>query len=157
MKQITKRNLAIILIIFILFFWAFLRYTSGWKENEDLYKSHPVVYLERAAALLEKGDMEQAVFWYYVGQMRFRLHLMVNPDLEPAGDPMMFSAMEYLVGEPVNQYASSNPDNWARLVRKAMEWDRTRPNLYTSKQEHTREFEEIHENMDKLIHNVDSQ
>jgi hypothetical protein len=146
---------AIVLIV-VIAFWAYKQYSLAWQEDEELYKSHPVVYLEHAAAMLEKGKMDQAVFWYYVGQMRYRLHLMANPDLEPSGDPMVFSAMKYLVGEPVNQYAGSDPDNWIKLVRKAMQWDRNHPNLYTSKQEYTNEFEEIHEDMNKLIQYVDS-
>lgn len=156
MNKITKRKLTILLALLAVFIWAYLRFASGWKESESLYKSHPVVYLERAAELLNEGDMEQAVFWYYVGQMRYRLHLMANPDLEPTGDPMVFSAMKYLVGEPVNQYAGDDPDNWIRLVRKAMKWDKTRPNLYTSKEQYAREYEEIHAQMDKLINYVDS-
>jgi hypothetical protein len=108
-------------------------------------QKHPVTYIQLAAELLKQGQKDEAVVWYYVGQMRYRAHLMANPNLEPSGDPALYSSLKYVVGTPINEYAGSNVENWERLIAKAIEWNSVNENSFTPKDQ----FPEIYEKIQK--------
>lgn len=120
--------------------------SSPEEMLNGITQKHPVTYIQIAAELLKRGDKNEAVVWYYVGQMRYRAHLMANPDLEPTGDPALYSSLKYVVGTPINEYAGSNVENWELLIMKAIEWNSANENSFTPKHEFPEIYEKIQNN-----------
>ncbi len=118
--------------------------------EQELISSHPAKYIELAAQLFKAGNFDESVFWYYVGQMRFRAHLEANPNLDPSSDPALYASLKYVVGTPLNEYAGGNPDNWIKLIEEAIEWNRKNPNLYTKKDQYPDIYKKIDANFNEF-------
>ncbi len=103
-----------------------------------------------AARAFEEKTKRDGLFWFYVGQLRWRFHMAVNPDLDPSGEPAAFAALMYSLGEPMNRFAGSDPDMWIQVIDEAFAWDAGNPNGFTSKAEHTAEYQDIRRGLDEL-------
>ena len=55
-------------------------------EAVALSGSHPAEYYLRAGQLFKDGRSDDAVFVFYLGQLRYRAHLMARPNLPRSGD-----------------------------------------------------------------------
>ncbi|WP_166345835.1 hypothetical protein [Phytoactinopolyspora limicola] len=109
----------------------------------DLVDAHPAAYYQHAARLFEDGHKDDAVFWFYAGQLRFRFHLMANPDLPRDEDPALFAALSQSVGAPLNLYAVGDVDALVAQIDAVLEWDTTTPNNFTSREDHRTEWENV--------------
>lgn len=98
-----------------------------------LENQHPAAYYKAAALMFEDGDKDQAVFWFYAGQLRYRAHLACHPDLKPDGDPALFASLSESVGRPINEYAFGDPSALAASIGKVLDWDAETVNGFTSK------------------------
>ena len=61
--------------------------------------------------------------WYYAGQLRFRVYLLVNKDkLEPSGDPAPFAPLSEEIARPINECAFGGIPQLAEAIehRKIM-------------------------------------
>ena len=52
---------------------------------------HPACYYRRAADLFRAGQRDEAVFVFYLGQLRYRTHLAARPDLPRDRDAAAFA------------------------------------------------------------------
>lgn len=84
---------------------------------------HPVAYYVLASKLFQAGDRDEAVFWFYTGQIRWRARLMGNPQLPRDGEPALFSSMSEVVGRPINEYAFGDIPALAKAIDRALDWD----------------------------------
>jgi hypothetical protein len=107
--------------------------TSGPTQEEPAATLHPAEYLRRAAKLLRSGEYDKAVFWFYVGQLRYRVYLAARPDLPKDGEPALFSSLMDVVGKPVNRYAFGDIPALARTVDEVLAWDAAAPDGLTPK------------------------
>ena len=88
---------------------------------------HPAFYYILARRLLAANRGDEAVFWFYAGQLRYRIRLACHPELAPDTEPALFAALQEEVGLPVNEYAGGDPPAWAAAIERARDWDaRTR-------------------------------
>ena len=94
---------------------------------------HPSFYYILASRLLAEGRRDEAVFWFYAGQLRYRIRLACHPDLQPDVEPALFGALQEEVGRPVNEYAGGDPDAWAASIERARDWDARTRNGYEPK------------------------
>src|SRR4030095_3345483 len=84
---------------------------SDWlKQTPETLKvgieqNHPAAFYILASKLFGDGKKDEAVFWFYAGQLRYRFYLKANPGLNPSGDPALFASLSETVGRPVNEYA----------------------------------------------------
>lgn len=120
--------------------------TSPDEMLNGITKKHPVTYIHLASALFRQGQKDEAVVWYYVGQMRYRAHLMANPNLDPSGDPALYSSLKYVVGTPINEYAGSNVDNWVKLIEQAIAWNSANENSFTPKNQFSDIYKKVQGN-----------
>ena len=97
---------------------------------------HPSSYMVLAARLFEQGDKREAVKWFYIGQIRYRAWLKANPDLEPSGDPALFSSLMATVGRPLNEYIGGDVDEWVATIDDAIAWHQDHPDGFLGKDEH---------------------
>ena len=111
--------------------------------KQGITEKHPVNYIILASKLMKEGESDEAVKWYYVGQMRFRAYLKANPKLEKSGDPALYSSLKHVAGAPINEYAGQNPDHWVKLIEESMHWHETNPNGFTPKIKNEKIYKEI--------------
>jgi len=118
---------------------------------------HPSAYYGYAARLFREGKKDDAVFWFYVGQLRYRFHLKANPNIDATGDPALFSSLSATVGKTINEYAGGNVKDWVKAINRALKWDDESPNGFTSKKKFATIYEENHAGLKKMRDQVESQ
>jgi hypothetical protein len=94
---------------------------------EDLASSieheHPLAAFELSKRLWEAGRKDEAVFFFYLGQLRFRAYLLTNPNGDPAGGRALFDALMSTMGPPINQYAFGDIPALLATVDRVIAWD----------------------------------
>jgi len=113
------------------------------KIESQLHSVHPSLLYLYAARLFQEDRKEEAVFWFYVGQLRFRYLLVVNPDLPLDGAPALMDALNENVGLYINEWVGKNPLLWVSLIDKALEWDTSNINVVTPKETHVKELLQV--------------
>lgn len=101
---------------------------------------HPSSYYGYAGRLFSEGKKDEAVLWFYVGQLRYRIHLKANPQLDRSGDPALFASLNATLGQKINEYAGGDPKIWAAQIAAALKWDDKHLNDFTPK----KKFKEVH-------------
>jgi hypothetical protein len=100
-------------------------------EVVALAGQHPAAYYQRAAQLFHTGRKDDAVFVFYLGQLRYRAHLSARRDLKPDGDPALFASLSEVVGRPLNEYAFGDIPALARTIEAVLAYDRANPDPFT--------------------------
>ncbi|HEX8168132.1 MAG TPA: hypothetical protein VF601_20385 [Beijerinckiaceae bacterium] len=104
------------------------------SSDAAVERQHPAEHFRRAAALFRAGDRDRAVFWFYLGQLRYRVHLAARQgQLDPSGDPALFSSLMQAVGGPINRYAFGDVPALARTIDEVLAWDDAHPDGFTPK------------------------
>lgn len=116
---------------------------------------HPSGLYVLASKLFKSGKRDESVFWFYVGQLRYRFYLAANPTLSASGDPALFGSLQSEVGGPINTYAGGDPEFWANTMKKAREWDKLNPNHFTSKEQFQKEYHKVLQGMGTLISSIE--
>lgn len=107
---------------------------SVTELKQGIEAEHPAAYYTLAQKLFaNEATKNEAIYWFYVGQLRFRYHLAANPGLAPSGDPALFASLSEVVGRPINEYAGGHPAAWIAGIDRALQWDASHENLFTPK------------------------
>ncbi len=109
-------------------------------DEANLPSMHPAAYYKYAKQLFNEGRKDDAVFWFYVGQLRYRFFLTANPTIAEARYQAPFSALNATIGEEINEYAGGNTTTWVAAIDRALAWDLTSPNYFTSKEHFHKEY-----------------
>lgn len=104
--------------------------------------SHPTSLYAYAMRLFGEGRHDDAVMWFYAGQLRYRFHLRANPDLKPDGEPAVMASLNSTIGQTINEWAGGSPKGWAAAIDRALAWDEAQPNAVTSKTRHAAAWQE---------------
>jgi hypothetical protein len=110
--------------------WA--KQTAAQIEDKVETK-HPAAYFVLAAKKFEEGKRDEATFWLYAGQIRYRAYLLSNPKLDPSGDPALFTSLMQQIGRPINEYAFGDIPQLVKIIDRALEWDAKNPDPFTKK------------------------
>jgi hypothetical protein len=94
---------------------------------------HPAFYYVLASRLFAADRKDEAVFYYYAGQLRYRIRLACHPDLPPGTEPALLASLQEEVGTTINGYAGGDPDAWASAITRARDWDARTRNGYEPK------------------------
>jgi hypothetical protein len=94
---------------------------------------HPAEDYKRAITLFQDGQREQAVYWFYRGQLRYRIHLRAHPELRPDGDPAVFASLSETVGRPINEYAFGDIPALAATINRVLAWHQANDDPFTPK------------------------
>jgi hypothetical protein len=92
---------------------------------------HPSTYYQEAANLFRIGRRDEAVFLFYLGQLRYRTHLRARPNLPPSGDPALFASLSESVGRPINEYAFGDIPALERTIAQVLAFDLAYPDTFT--------------------------
>ena len=93
-------------------------------------KKHPAAHYALAKRLFEEGKRDEAVFWFYAGQIRYRAYLVGHPQLPRDGDPALFASLSEVVGKPINVYAFGDIAGLAKTIDRALAWDAANPDAF---------------------------
>src|SRR5580704_11051040 len=122
---------------------------------------HPAGFYILAGKLFAAGKKDEAIFWFYSGQLRYRVYLLVNKDkLEPSGDPAVFASLSEEIGRPLNEYAFGDIPQLAKTIDAVLAWDRSHSNALTPRQKYRSEYDQIVAGLthmrDEVVRNADS-
>lgn len=84
---------------------------------------HWVTFYFAAEKMFEAGERDEAVRWFYVGQLRGR----TVAALDPGASRSVVDALQHLIGQPINEYAGSDQTSMLAAIDWAAEWDRQHP------------------------------
>ena len=115
---------------------------------------HPAHYYLLASRLFSVGRKDEAVFWFYAGQLRYRARLACHPDLPRDVEPALFGALQSEVGQPINQYAGGNPSKFVASLENALRWDEATPNGFEPKAQCAAAIAKQREGLQRLIDHV---
>ena len=87
----------------------------------------------RVGELWQAGKQDEAVYWFYRGQLRCRIYLLAHPDLKPDGDPALFASMNATVGEAVNEYAFGDIPALLATIDRVLAWHAANDDPFTPK------------------------
>jgi len=108
--------------------------TMSAKQLEaGIEKQHPAAYFILAKKMFEEGRRDDATMWFYIGQIRYRAYLITNPNLNPSGDPAVFSALFNTIGPVINGYAFGDIPQLLKIIDRALDWDAKNPDSFTPK------------------------
>ena len=115
---------------------AWLLPGAAWGQNaaalaRAMHGQHPAAYYAEAGRLMQAGQRDAAVFIFYLGQLRFRMHLAARPDLRRDADPAAFAALSESIGRPVNEYAFGDMPALLRTLDAVAAYDRENPDPFT--------------------------
>ena len=127
------------------------------KVEASLPNQEPSAYYIYADRLFHEGKKDDAVFWFYVGELRFRFYLSANPHLSPGGAPAAFSALRTTLGPTISGYAGGNVKEWVKAIDRALAWDAAVTNGITSKEKFPGTYEEIRAGLKKTRDQLESQ
>jgi hypothetical protein len=113
-------------------------------------KQHPAAYYVLAKKLFQGGAQDEAVFWFYAGQLRYRLHLAAIPELPKSGDPALFGSLSEVIGAPLNEYAFGDLAQLVETIDKVLAWDEKTDNGFTSKTRNDAEWTSIRDGLRKM-------
>ncbi len=71
--------------------------------------------------LFEAGLKDEAVFWFYEGQLRGRIAASFDPD--PSNSKDLLSASNEQIGVTINQYAGADLNKWIAIIDNVIAWD----------------------------------
>jgi hypothetical protein len=112
--------------------------------KQGIEAQHPAAYYKLAAALFKDASTKQeALFWFYVGQLRYRYYLAAKPNLARDRDPALFASLSEVVGRPIHEFAGGKPEVWIAEINHALEWDAAHDNKFTPKDKSPENYRQI--------------
>jgi hypothetical protein len=87
----------------------------------------PPVFYSLSNVLFEEGQKDEAMFWFYAGQLRAGFDAMRCTDVSAR---QAVDVLNQRYGPPINKYAFQDLDKLEAVVQKAVEWDRETPHEY---------------------------
>lgn len=94
---------------------------------------HPSFYYILASRLYAANRKDEAVFWFYAGQLRYRMRLACHPDLAPDTEPALFGSLQETVGRPVNEYGFGDLRALPATLERVLAWDAATRNGFEPK------------------------
>lgn len=102
---------------------------------KDMDHRHPVAMFFLAKRLLDAGRGDEAIFWFYLGQLRWRAHLRHNNDTYvgpfSGGEAATFSRLFETIAPEINEYAFGDVPASVAMMRKVLDWDAVHPDDFT--------------------------
>jgi hypothetical protein len=117
----------------------------------------PATYYQAAITLFQAGRRDDAVFVFYLGQLRYRTHLAARPSLKPDGDPALFASLSETVGRPINEWAFGDISALLRTVDVVMAYDARDPDKFTPPTEFPDAHKRIRDGMASFRRQMEAQ
>lgn len=122
---------------------------SAAQVEAKLPQQHPAAYYLYASRIFNEGRKDDAVVWYYVGELRYRFLMEAQPSKQRE-ESTVFNSMHSMVGGMINQYAAGDLNRWIGQIDEALAWDAANPNGFTSKIAYPAAYRSSREGGEKL-------
>ena len=90
-------------------------------------KFAPPVFYALSGALMQRGEKDDAAFWFYAGQLRARFDANRCADVSAR---QAVNTLTHLFGQDVNRHAFQDIPKLEALIPRVVEWDRQTPHRY---------------------------
>ncbi len=120
----------------------------------DLEGQHPSEYFTRATALFQQGQKDDAVFVYYVAQLRYRTYVTARPDLPQDQDPALLSSLMATIGPSINQYAFGDLPRVIKTLDAVLAYGSKYPDTLTPRQKYPQAHKSVLNGLMKLKSHV---
>jgi hypothetical protein len=97
--------------------------------KEQIEYKHPATYFVLAQRLFALGHKDEAVFWFYVGVIRYR-GCLAGP--LGARETPQFQALWDAIEPAINDHAFGDIRALAAAINRALAWDEMRPDPYVT-------------------------
>ena len=87
----------------------------------------PPVFYVLSSVLFEQNNKDEAVFWFYAGQLRGRIDANICADKSARS---AVSALNQKFGAPINQYSFANMSLLTNTVERVLAWEENTPCRY---------------------------
>jgi hypothetical protein len=113
------------------------------RQLEDgIQNKAPATYFALATELFRNNQKEEAAFWYFVGDIRYRASILAKAQASDASEEQYhFSFVSESVGQAIFGSANHHPSVLIKAIDRALAWDQEQPNGYTSKVQFGAEYE----------------
>ena len=101
-----------------------LRAMTAAQLEQDIGQAHPSAYYILADKLFAEGEKDKAVFWLYVGVLRYRAYNSCQTDANPAE----LEALGETIGRPINRYAYGDTAMVIKTLAEVLVWDEANKN-----------------------------
>jgi hypothetical protein len=146
------------ILLFVAFATSILSQAAAVREPEadqtieeletGIQNKSPATYFALATELFRQGQKDDAAFWYYVGQLRYRFLVLAKAkNSEPSDEPAHFWLLSESVGQSIYEQADRRSRALIRALDRALAWDLEQPNGYTSKGAFSAEHERARQEM----------
>ncbi len=105
--------------------------------TRDVEHLHPLAMILLAKRLYDDGRKDEAVFWFYEGQLQWRSRFLIYPELNRGGDALsgeseaeMFERLIDSIKPDINQYASDDPPTFVKAIDRVLAWDAAHPDAF---------------------------
>ena len=132
------------------FLLAFFAATDAGAADPDIPADHPAAGYLRALKLFQAGKRDEAVFQFYLAQLRFRIYVKARPDLAPSGEPALLASLNQTVGRPINEYAFGDVPKLAETISRVLAWDEEHEDPATPKAQHAEVRAEVRSGLEIL-------
>ena len=127
---------------------------SAQVGSSDIPADHPAAGYLRAIKLFQSGKRDQAVFEFYLAQLRFRIYVKARPDLEPSGEPALLGSLNQTIGRPINEYAFGDLSALGETIIRVLEWDEQHDDPATPKEQHAVVRAEVRAGLELLLTHI---
>jgi hypothetical protein len=113
------------------------------QQLEDgIQNKAPATYFALATELFRNNQKDEAAFWYFVGDLRYRASILARGQGPDASEEQYhFWFVSQSVGQAIFESANHHPSVLVKAIDRALVWDREQPNGYTSKVQFGAEYE----------------
>lgn len=94
----------------------------GQARATEPMTSSTIEDYEEAIDLLHQGKPDEAIYWFYRGQLRARIYLRAHPDEPPDRAPAVFASLNDTLGGPVNEYAFGDIPALVTTLDRVLAW-----------------------------------
>lgn len=108
------------------------------KLIHDVEHAHPVAMILLAKRLFDAGRRDEAVFWFYEGQVRWRALLAADPTRSEGHTGMLseterdqFGRLFRAINLDINHYAVADLPALLKTYDRVLEWDASHPDDFT--------------------------
>ena len=84
-----------------------------------------LAHYQAAAILNAEQPGEEAIKWFYTGQLRARV--AARYDSHPDGTSALVGSLNETIGRPINEYAGGDQTRWLAAIDAATAWSKANP------------------------------
>jgi hypothetical protein len=129
---------------------ASFRGLSDSAIEARLIAEHPIAFFVYASELLDAKRLDEAMFWYSVGMIRYQFYGNAYMKRPSEQETAMLAPLRAKLVAQLEAYNQQDFARGARQLTRALDWDLAHENGFTSKTEHADVYPIVRSGYEKL-------